>query len=616
MIEKTKKIIKKNPIYSALILSGIFLFLIIIFFISLSWWYEDKIFPGVVLGKDKYGGKVLADAQFNFKERASNLRVGLGVNCSGRRIMIEPVVASKDGVVAVELYTLNDQVTWQQLVSLGRNGNFFHRLKERVGGVFSNNHLDWNVKVNEVAIADYLKEKCSDLEKPVKDADIFWQDNGWQIADEAIGETFDYLTAAKTIANNLRQGENTVVEMELNKTQPQITKAVLATIQPRVNKNVLAEKISNTQTESTIKKTTLNFEDKQWELSENNINNFLSAKWIDNKIVFDFSKDKIGNYLKEKVSPKIDYQAEQPKFEMKNGRATTFQPGKNGRELDISSSTISILEGLNNNTTTINLIVKDIIEESYNEESLLNGIKELIGTGISDFSGSSNSRRHNIRVGANTINGLIIKPDEVFSLVGALGKIDASSGYRTELVIKENKTVPEYGGGLCQVGTTLFRAVFNSGLPVIERRNHSYRVQYYEPAGTDATIYSPSPDFKFKNDTGNNLLIQTRVEGNKAIFEFWGTKDGRKVEYTKPKIYNIVRPPAAKLIEVDTLKPGIKKCTERAHNGADAFFNYKVSYPDGSVKDKTFYSHYVPWQEVCLIGKNTTTSTISEVVKE
>lgn len=614
MIEKTKKIIKKNPIYSALTLSGIFLLSIIFFFISLGWWYEDKVFPGVILGKDKYGGKILSNAQFNFKERASNLRAGLGVDCAGRRIAIEQVVPSKDGVVAVELYNLNDQATWQQLVSLGRDGNFFHRLKERVGGVFSNNHLDWNIKVNEVAIADYLKEKCSDLEKPVKDADIFWQENSWQISDEAVGETFDYVAAAKIIANNLRQGETTVIKIELNKTQPQITKAELITTQPRINKKVLAEKISNTQTERTIKKVTLNFEDKQWELFENNINNFLSAKRVDDKIIFDFSKEKINTYLKEKISPQIDFQAEQPKFEIKNGRATTFQPGKNGRELDINSSTISILEGLNNNTTTINLVVKDIIEESYNEESLLNGIKELIGTGISDFSGSSNSRRNNIKVGANTINGLIIKPDEIFSLVGALGKIDASSGYRTELVIKENKTVPEYGGGLCQVGTTLFRAVFNSGLPVIERRNHSYRVQYYEPAGTDATIYSPSPDFKFKNDTGNNLLIQTRIEGSKAIFEFWGTKDGRKVEYTKPKIYNIVRPPAAKLIEVDTLKPGVKKCTEKAHNGADAWFNYKVTYPDGSVKDKTFYSHYVPWQEVCLIGKAATSTT--EIVKE
>ena len=180
-------------------------------------------------------------------------------------------------------------------------------------------------------------------------------------------------------------------------------------------------------------------------------------------------------------------------------------------------------------------------------------------------------------------------------------------------MIKGNKTEPEFGGGLCQVGTTAFRAALDSGLKVTERRNHSYRVRYYEPAGTDATIYEPSPDFRFVNDTGHYVLINAYIQGDDMIFEYWGTSDGRKTLFKgqtevsrvadlKPKVYNIVSPPAMKLVETLDLPPGKKKCTEVAHNGADADFTYQVTYADGTTSENVFTSHYRPWQAVCLIG--------------
>jgi vancomycin resistance protein YoaR len=230
------------------------------------------------------------------------------------------------------------------------------------------------------------------------------------------------------------------------------------------------------------------------------------------------------------------------------------------------------------------------------------GIKEIIGVGTSNFAGSPANRRHNIKVGAAAVNGALIKPGEEFSLLKTLGEVASSTGYLPELVIKEGKTVPEYGGGLCQIGTTVFRSTVASGLPVTLRRNHSYRVQYYEPAGTYATIYNPWPDYRFINDMPTYILIQTKFSGDNLSFEFWGTKDGRQAENTKPTIYNIVKPEPAKIIETIDLKPGEKKCTEHAHNGADAYFDYKVTYLNGEVKEKRFSSHYVPWQEVCLLG--------------
>lgn len=187
-------------------------------------------------------------------------------------------------------------------------------------------------------------------------------------------------------------------------------------------------------------------------------------------------------------------------------------------------------------------------------------------------------------------------------MLGAIGKVDETTGFLPELVIKGDRTIPEFGGGLCQIGTTTFRAALDAGLPITERQNHSYRVVYYEPAGMDATIYDPRPDLKFINDTGNYILFVAKISGDNLTFEFWGTKDGRQVEMTKPNIWNITKPPPMKEIKTADLPPGEKKCTEKEHNGADAQFSRTITYPNGETKDEVWKSHYKPWQAVCLIG--------------
>ena len=237
------------------------------------------------------------------------------------------------------------------------------------------------------------------------------------------------------------------------------------------------------------------------------------------------------------------------------------------------------------------------------------GIRELIGVGTSDFSGSPSNRRKNIAHGIKQVNGTLIAPGGVFSLITVLGPIDAEHAWLPELVIKKDKTEPDFGGGLCQIGTTTFRAALASGLPIVERQNHSYRVRYYEPAGTDATIFVPKPDFRFLNDTENSVYIHAFSKGDQVVFEFWGTKDGRVASSTTPKISNIVPPPPQKNIETLDLKPGEKKCTETAHAGADAEFTYSVQYPNGKLQSRVFQSHYRPWQAVCLVGVKTLTAS-------
>jgi vancomycin resistance protein YoaR len=349
-----------------------------------------------------------------------------------------------------------------------------------------------------------------------------------------------------------------------------------------------------------------------WNIKPEKIITWFSVSKVNGKTIFSLDLEKVKSYLELNVSKELYVEAIMPRFEIKNNKVNSWQRGKLGRELDLEGSAKLINEKFFQNERKILLITKTAGEDNPSVTSDLN-LNEILGTGFSDFTGSPANRVKNIKVGAAAAQGLLIKPGEEFSLVKTLGDVTKETGYFPELVIKGNKTVPEYGGGLCHIGTTIFRAALASGLPITSRQNHSYRVSYYEPAGTDAAIYIPNPDVRFVNDTANYILIQVRIVKTKIYFDFWGTSDGRIATTTTPVIYNITKPSPTKLIETPDLALGVKKCTEKAHNGADAYFDYKVIYPAGAtstpIKERRFKSHYVPRQEVCLIGTGAASST-------
>lgn len=237
------------------------------------------------------------------------------------------------------------------------------------------------------------------------------------------------------------------------------------------------------------------------------------------------------------------------------------------------------------------------------------GITELVSTGYSGYYGSPPNRQHNIRTAIGRYNGLWVEPGEVFSFGAALGAVDGSTGYLKELVIKEGETIPEYGGGVCQVSSTLFRAVLFGGLPIVERHPHSYAVAYYAYPlgyGLDATVYPPQVDLKFKNDMATPLLIQAFQEGTEAYFKFYGTKDGREATLEGPFISNRQGPPPVQFLETTSLAPGEKKKVDSAHNGFTAEWKRRVTYPDGQTATDTIVSHYRAWAEKWQVGVDKT----------
>jgi vancomycin resistance protein YoaR len=235
------------------------------------------------------------------------------------------------------------------------------------------------------------------------------------------------------------------------------------------------------------------------------------------------------------------------------------------------------------------------------------GINELIGRGSSTFRGSISGRIYNIGLASSKFDGVLVAPGDVVSFNNIVGDISSLTGYKTAYVIKDGRTVLGDGGGVCQVSTTLFRAALDAGLPIVERRAHSYRVGYYEQdsgPGLDATVYAPTTDLKFKNDTPAYILIQTiyNAKNYSLVFEIYGTDDGRISNITKPVITSSSPPPDDLYIDDPSLPAGTIKQIDYKAWGAKTQFDYKVERNDEVLIDKTFYSNYRPWQAVFLKG--------------
>ncbi|OGN07072.1 MAG: hypothetical protein A2669_02370 [Candidatus Yanofskybacteria bacterium RIFCSPHIGHO2_01_FULL_48_25b] len=278
--------------------------------------------------------------------------------------------------------------------------------------------------------------------------------------------------------------------------------------------------------------------------------------------------DKLDKYIVN-LAAKVDRQATDARFIIAGGKPEIISPEQNGQHLDVSEASAILRRSLLANAGTVTLEPK-IVEPDITADKIHSlGINDFLAAGKSNFSGSSPARIQNIKISSAKYNGLILKPGEEFSFNNILGEVEASGGYAAEKVIKGNKLVYEYGGGICQVSTTLFRAAIAAGFPIIERRPHAFPVRYYNPQGFDATIYPGVTDLRFRNDTAGPVLIQTYISGSDLTFEIYGTGDGRKVAVDGPYQYDI-------------LPDGSMK----------AYFTRRVTYADDSTKDERFNSNY------------------------
>ncbi len=402
-----------------------------------------------------------------------------------------------------------------------------------------------------------LEEKTGIKELKPQNAKFALQDKNITIIPEKRGINIDRKQLFNNLEQNLNQLSSDKIFIETVEQEPKITAAIieekkehlLAKLDQPIllkgpNKDIKLKLSEHLDAVNFIEKNTASIKGFGVKLPLNMIASAQTPEGSENvelntNLEIEMNLEKITPYLEENIIADLEKPTSPVNITKKeDGTIQIEGKGEDGQLVPRNRLAESIALAANSSVAEVEIpIIKEKAPITIDPALKELGIKDLIATGHSAYAGSPANRKHNISVGIQKYNGIIVKPGEEFSFNTILGEVDGANGYLPEKVIKKNKAEYEYGGGICQVSTTAYRAALLAGLPITERAPHSWKVSYYAQAmgnGLDSTIYLGVVDLKFVNDTPGAILIQSYTEGTDAYFKFYGTDDGRTTELDGP----------------------------------------------------------------------------------
>ena len=199
----------------------------------------------------------------------------------------------------------------------------------------------------------------------------------------------------------------------------------------------------------------------------------------------------------------------------------TFYPSSTGLEFDISIDDAKKMLEEKQEQYTIPL--KITYPNVSTNDIGFDAFPDQLSSFSTSFKSSNSNRSTNIRLCASKINGVVLMPGETFSFNSTVGKRTPEAGYKEAPAYLNGKTIMDYGGGICQVSSTLYNAVLYSNLEITERYNHGYQPSYVK-SGLDATVSWGGPDFKFTNNRNYPIKIMTDTSNKILNIYIYGLK--------------------------------------------------------------------------------------------
>lgn len=280
-------------------------------------------------------------------------------------------------------------------------------------------------------------------------------------------------------------------------------------------------------------------------------------------------------------------------------------PGSQGVTVNIEESLTAIeayfVQKWDGNDTSVELAA-EVVEPKGTEEEL-SKVQDLLGSFHTSYSTSGANRSQNVVNGTSKINGSVIYPGEEFSVYEAVSPFNAENGYELAGSYENGTTVESYGGGICQVSTTLYNAVIRAELEVTERSNHSMIVTYVQPS-EDAAIAGTYKDLKFKNNTDAPIYIEGYTAGKIVYFNIFGheTRDSnREVSFISETLSTT--DPGVEYKAAPDQPIGYIHSEQSAHTGYTAQL-WKVITVNGVEQSREIFnkSTYKPSPKIVLVG--------------
>lgn len=308
-------------------------------------------------------------------------------------------------------------------------------------------------------------------------------------------------------------------------------------------------------------------------------------------------------YLDEN-SDELNIKAVNNGLKRENG-SFTYVEGSSGVTVLTDQSAVLIADYISaqwsGENATIDLIT-EVTEPKGTREELAQ-VQDVLGSFETDFSSSSSARKKNVRTGAGKLNGIVLYPGDTLSVYEAVSPFDAENGYALAPSYENGTTVDSYGGGICQVSTTLYNAVMRAELEIVTRSAHSMIVTYVEPS-MDAAIAGTFKDLQFKNNQETPIYIEGYTNGGTLGFRIYGKEtrpDNRKVTFESEVTSQT--DPVREFVASQDLPVGTIKKTQSSHTGYTARL-WKIVTVDGVEESRKVYNNstYKASNEIYSVG--------------
>lgn len=543
---------------------------LVLLWVGAAWWNTANLAPGSSISGVAVGGMSLSEARQAVATQTQDVLddpVTVTVNGSSAQITPSKAGVSVDAEASVERltrFTLNP-------------ATIFNR--------FTGARVDAVVNVDPVALTGALGSHLDELATGTANASVILNGTTPVLIPASAGNGVDIAASVRRLTANWPLGKTTI-ELDAGQARPTITDAAAQafindTLNPLLSAPLTITAAGTDAASISAGDVTLSPEQVAGLVTISSSGTALSAA-LDADMLYDTVVSTMGADVE--VAPQSATWTIDGSDEGAPTATPQYVAPANGRVIDRQALADGALKAgtssATGRTVTLPLVSK--------EPALTTAAADWhITEFISDYSTpfySEPGRDQNLRRGAELLNGKIVMPGQVFSTEEALGEVDEEHGFAAAGVISDGKHVDAIGGGLSQIGTTMFNAAFEAGMDDVEHHPHTYWFSRY-PAGREATIWTGEKDVKFGNSTPYPVLIQAWVSGEEVHVRLWSTRyyevsitSGEKTDYRPVKT-------------VTASGPGCE-----AYSGGNAGFDITVTRsrkaPDKTVPDDVLTTKY------------------------
>lgn len=551
--------------------------------------FSDRVYPAVAVGDVSVGGMTVNEAADAVEERTADLQQGtFSFSYDGQ--VWTPSLAELGAVVDAE-------GSVQSAFALGRDQNAVSRLGFANQLLKEDQRVPLRTSVDNQVLGAWFASVNTGIDMRAVDAGLIIDGANVSVSPDSTGIVVDEQAATTIILDALTSLEPIVAELPVMVEEPTVRAADLQEAATQLQASLSQPVVAL-------------FDSNSWEIDAIELAEFMTIDIAADGnggafVETTMDTDRLTSWLRERFSGEINRAPSDARVGWQSGVGlVAIDASIDGAALRSSAFADVVAERFltgDGSLLDIPVVTTKPEIDSNNLDALK--INSLLARGDSNYGGQAWQRDTNIELATNLLSGELVAPGDEFSFNDAIGAITQDKGYVESGVIVNGRASTDDGGGVCQVSTTVFRAAILAGLPITDWAEHTQRLTIYErdgwTAGYDASILqipgldtSQWGDLKFRNDTGGYLLVQAWNEYPYNIVEIYGNDDGREVIVGDAQLWEGVNYPDDIEVVDETRGSGFVQQTEWPRMPAETLFNTSVTYADGTVKEREFYSEY------------------------